>query len=246
MPMLLTAGRTVCSNFMIMKKKLAAALFFGLFGIVASRSEAANLLTNSFFDAKLSGWTIASGAFTATHDPTMGANAPGSLHVTTTAAVVNGGLTQCVAVSPSTAYDVLAHFRVQTGSALPSVRIQLQWFQDATCGAFIPGSPPTTNTPAIVLDTWQTTTVVGLVSPLECARRQRQHRREQRLRRRRAVLVRRRPARAVRNSPGHAPELWDRVARAGALDARRREAAPDRAGTSRAEDVTVPMDLVIA
>ena len=96
----------------------------------------------------------------------MGANAVGSMEIVTGFATVNSGLTQCVAVSPSTAYDLMAHIRVSSavlGQTFP--RIQLQWSTDSGCTAFIAGSPLTTNTPGIQLDSWQTTDLLAFSSP---------------------------------------------------------------------------------
>ncbi len=148
-----------------MNRRLALLVLGGLTVLGMGRLDAANILTNSFFNTDLAGWTTYPGAYTVAHDPTMGANAPGSIRFTTTATAVNSGVAQCVAVSPSTSYDVLAHFRVETGSALPNVRIQVQWFQDAACGSYVPGYPPITNTPTIAFDTWQSTSIAGLASP---------------------------------------------------------------------------------
>lgn len=147
-----------------MKKVLVLVVLGGLSVLGASRLQAENILTNSFFDTNIAGWTLYPGTFTVAHDPTMGANAPGSI-MFTTAAPVNSGVAQCVAVSPETAYDVLAHFRVAAGTASPNIRIQVQWFQEASCVTPDPGFAPVTTTPPIVPDTWQTTSIAGLASP---------------------------------------------------------------------------------
>ncbi len=108
------------------------------------------LLVNGEFDRDVSGWAprvgAASVAFNAASDAS-GVASSGSARVTlefrdTTAGEIQGGISQCVAVSPGTAYQLGARYLIEsTAPASTFVTLRVTYHSEADCGGSQLGLP---------------------------------------------------------------------------------------------------------
>jgi hypothetical protein len=141
---------------------MAAALL-----AAAAPAAAQNRIVNPGFDTDLSGWTLlTSPEYVISHDPAMGAAAPGSARVDVASAVPLNHLVlqQCVTAVAGNNYDFGAKFRFASGAVpAPTGAVQVQWFADAICNnpdgvAF---SSFSLNTP----DVWQLISATNVTVP---------------------------------------------------------------------------------
>lgn len=133
----------------------------------AAPAAAQNQIVNPGFDSDLSGWTvIPSPEYTVSHDPVMGAGAPGSarLDVNSAGPLNHLVLQQCVTAVAGTNYDFGVQFRFASGATpVPTAAVMVQWFADGICnnpdGAAF--STFSTNTP----DVWQPLSATNITVP---------------------------------------------------------------------------------
>jgi hypothetical protein len=134
---------------------------------VAAPAAAQNRIVNPGFDSDLSGWTvIPSPEYTVTHDPVMGAGAPGSARVDVDSAgpLNHLVLQQCVTVVAGSNYDFGVQFRFASGAnPVPTGAVMVQWFTDGICNAPDGAAFSTfsTNTP----DIWQLISATNVPAP---------------------------------------------------------------------------------
>ena len=136
--------------------------------LAAAPATAQNQIVNPGFDSDLSGWTVfQSQEYAVSHDPVMGALAPGSARVDINSAVPLNDLViqQCVTVVAGSNYDFGVKFRFASGAApAPTGAVMVQWFADAICnnpdGAVF--SSFSSNTP----DIWQPLSATNIPAPV--------------------------------------------------------------------------------
>lgn len=133
----------------------------------AAAAAAQNQIVNPDFAVDISGWSVlASTEYSVSHDPVMGASAPGSARVAIDSVGPLNHLVfqQCVTVLPGSNYDFGARFRFASGAAPPpTAALVVQWFNDGACVA--PGNGAQSSFSSNTPDVWQLLSATNVTAP---------------------------------------------------------------------------------